>query len=194
MPQPTRPHRSSSWPCGLRHGRVLPLQGQAALAVYDDSPSTPTPTARCRCCCVAARPARPTPATCSTCTRAAGALGQARPTSDRSADRAEIPGGGSLTALPIIETRQVTSRHIPTTSFCHRGQISRTAPVQLRGAARLNVGTRSPGWWSCADHPDAQGGRTAKASCPNTASAGLRQFGSTLRRHQAHAGPVARPW
>ena len=70
------------------------------------SASTPGRTARCRCCCAARPAARRTPATSSTSTRRL---------LERAARMNDENGGGSLTALPIIETQAGdVSAYIPT--------------------------------------------------------------------------------
>jgi len=81
-------------------GEHFLYNGKAALCVYDDSPNTPTPTARCRCLLrrPPGREAYP---------------GDVFYLHSRLLERAvklnDELGGGSLTALPIIETRPPTS-------------------------------------------------------------------------------------
>ena len=91
----------------LRHGPVLDGERRArARRCTTTCPSRPRPTARWRCCCAAHRAARRTRATCSTSTRRL---------LERAAKLSDERGAGSLTALPIIETKAGdVSAYIPT--------------------------------------------------------------------------------
>ena len=87
--------------------RVLDVQGRARA----DRVRRPVEAGRrlphaLACCCAARRAARPTRATSSTCTRRL---------LERAAKLSDELGGGSLTALPIIETKgNDVSAYIPT--------------------------------------------------------------------------------
>ena len=78
-------------------------QGKDVLIVYDDLTKHAWAYRRCRFCSGVPLAAKPTRATCSTCTAACWS-GRAR--------LDEEHGGGSITALPIIETQPATCRRI----------------------------------------------------------------------------------
>ena len=106
-PPPSRPRCSTSRPTpAAPWASTSSTTASTPCASTTTSPSTPRPTARSRCCCAGRRAARPTPATSSTCTPACWS---APPSC------ATTCGGGSLTALPIIETQAGdVSAYIPT--------------------------------------------------------------------------------
>ena len=105
--RPSRRRCSTSPVLGVRDGRVLPRQRPSrARRSTTTFRSRRWRTARSRCCSAVRRAARRTRATSSTCTRACS--------SARRRCKKEI-GGGSLTALPIIETQAGdVSAYIPT--------------------------------------------------------------------------------
>ena len=105
--RPNRPRCSSSPPTpAARWASTSATTAGTPCASTTTCPSTPWPTASSRCCCAGRRAARRTPATSSTSTR--GLL-------ERAAKLTEAEGGGSLTALPIIETQAGdVSAYIPT--------------------------------------------------------------------------------
>ncbi len=176
---------------GVHDGRVLPRQRRArARASTTTSRSTRRPTARSRCCCGGRRAARRTRATSSTCTRGCS--------SARRSSTSEN-GGGSLTALPIIETQAGdVSAYIPTNVISITdGQIFLEADLFNSGRApghqrrHLGVARRRLG----ADQGDAAGrghacgstSRSTASSRPSRSSAAT----STRRRRTSSTAASA---
>jgi F-type H+-transporting ATPase subunit alpha len=175
---PRRPIRrpcSTSAVLGVRDGRVLPRQRPPRALVYDDL--SKHAQAYREISLLLRRPpaARPIRATSSTCTRACW----------RRAAKMRRNGGGSLTALPIIETQAGDlSAYIPTNVISITdGQIFLRATLFHQGVRpAINVGNSvsrvggSAQIRACARWP-ARCGSTS----PSTAScAAFAQFGSDL--------------
>ena len=171
----------------LRHGPALDGERRArARSSTTTSPSRPRPTARCRCCSGARQAARPTRATSSTCTRRL---------LERAAKLSDAMGGGSLTALPIIETKAGDiSAYIPTNVISITdGQVflesdlfnSGIRPAINVGNSVSRVGERGPGQGDEAGvgHAQARPGPVPRAR-------GVRHL--RLRARQGVPGP-ARP-
>ena len=91
---------------GCAMGEYFLDNGQHALVIYDDLSKHARPTARSRCCCAARRAARRIPG---------DVFYLHSRLLERAAKLTDAKGGGSLTALPIIETQAGdVSAYIPT--------------------------------------------------------------------------------
>ena len=186
--RPATPPRSSTWPPtpGCAMGQHWMEQASTPSSSTTTSPSRPRPTASCRCCCAGRRAARPTRATSSTCTRRL---------LERAAKLSDELGGGSLTALPIIETKAGdVSAYIPTNVISITdGQIfletdlfySGRAARHQRGHLGLARGRRGPDQ----GHEDGVGHAQARPG-PVPRARGVRHV--RLRARQGVPGP-ARP-
>ena len=161
----------------LYDGRVLPRQRQACAAgLRRPVASTPPPTGSSRCCCAARPDARLTPATSSTCIRGC---------SERAAKMSDEKGGGSLTALPIIETQAGdVSAYIPTNVISITdGQIVLEGDLFYSGIRpAINVGLSvSRVGFSAAIKAMKQAGGTLKSDLAQYREmAAFAQFGSDL--------------
>ncbi len=144
---------------GATMGEYFRDNGKHSLVIYDDLSkqvchdpvlvqvvmSRPLPTVRCPCFCAARPDARPTLVMSSTFTRVSSrfATRHARSHPQRAAKLNNNNGGGSMTALPVIETQAGdVSAYIPTNVISITdGQIFLETELFYKGIRpAINVG------------------------------------------------------